>query len=318
MRHEPPNYHHRRRRIKREPLPWEIDMTLCMAASCVEQDGESRIVAWTDTRVEGEGAGSNSGYKYEFIKTPGWRALIAGEISKARDLAATFREVLDASELHGRNIFDKLNEASGAHNLKLRSRLVQNRLGISFERFVKTGEHEVDQDTRRRIWYELDQLNFGCALIVFGFIDGIHLMYSIDELGEVTNRPNFVAIGTGGVIAESNLHFREQMSVDSVERTIYNLYESHRIAVASKAPGVGETPNAIIYGPPKDEELNQEWYLTPKCLTVLSSSFRKYGPKVVGPVPSLTRHLKAKAEIPAWIKKLQATPSKKRLKKPLR
>jgi len=186
-------------------------MTLCIAAACREEDSkEPRIVACTDARAETGFAGGDVAFKYEWLARPSWQALMSGEVSKAEQMAATFRTLLRPSDLDMDSIFDKLNEASNAHKMLLCDQTVRRRLGISFKRFLEKGEHELTVEVRNRMLYELEEIDFGCTLLTYGFVKGIDFPYifTIDGSGEVTHRQNFAAIGSGGMVAESVLYQR--------------------------------------------------------------------------------------------------------------
>lgn len=259
-------------------------MTLCMAAACQEQ-GAARIVALADTRIETDWAGANIGFKYEWLVEPDWPMLIAGDISSAKEFAKTCRSVLDPSEFTVLNIVDKLTEAALAHKRKLAERLVRSTLNIPFERFVKHGEKEIPPDLRNRLWYDLAQLDLGCSAIVYGFLSKRSQIFLIEESCEVKIHPDFVAIGTGSVVAQSTLFYREQGEACSVERSLYNLNEAFLLARDS-APGVGGDANATICAPNATGGMDTYLVLS-KYHAKLYAAFKRYGPKPARNVPSL-------------------------------
>lgn len=262
-------------------------MTLCMAARCV--DGNRRLIVTTaDQRAEKDWAGGEVGWKFGWAARPGWGALLAGEIGKAEDFLATSRELLNPEEFTSRNIFDKLNEVSCAHKKKLIERHVQMRLGISFERFLTEGEHELTSQVRNQMMYEIERLDFGCSLILFGYIQHEPFMFSIDSEGEVTFCQNFSAIGTGAVIAEATLYQRGQSAFNSsLDQTLYNLYEASEMARI--APGVSKTRHFAVFEPSETEDekvtLN---VLSDECLDTLGELFNQYGSKRIDEIPPLS------------------------------
>src|ERR1700687_2186219 len=116
LRRKPLN--HDQFKLKSKRLPWRRDMTLCIAAACWEAEEEPRIIICSETRVESGWAGAKIAHKHAWI-TPHWQALMAGELSKAEDFAATCTETLKAGVFSSENIFDRLNEASAKHKAKL-------------------------------------------------------------------------------------------------------------------------------------------------------------------------------------------------------
>jgi hypothetical protein len=260
-------------------------MTLCMAAACQEQ-GALRIVALTDSRIEAVWAGANTGYKYAWLAEPDWPMLIAGDLSSAKEFAKTCRSVVEPSEFTALNIVDKISDAALAHKRKLAERLVRSRLSIPFERFVKHGEKEIPSDVRTRLWYDLAQLELGCSAIVYGFLNDRPQIFLIEDSGDVTIRSEFIAIGTGYVVAHSALYYREQQSACSVERTLYNLFEAFFLAQEHRVPGVGGNPQAMICAPNKDGGMDKYLVLS-KYKGKLKAAFKRYGPKPAKNVPPL-------------------------------
>jgi hypothetical protein len=160
-------------------------MTLCIAAACETEQKERGIIVCTDSREETNSAGGDIAFKHDDVAI-GWHCLLADDISKAKDFAATCRSVLDSSKFTAQNIFDKINEASSKHKEKLCARMVEMRLGISFKRFLENGGQELTAEVRNRVLYELEGLNFGCDLILFGFIQDFPYILSTDHEGEVS------------------------------------------------------------------------------------------------------------------------------------
>jgi hypothetical protein len=254
-------------------------MTLCIAAACKDDQGEPRIVVCNDTWEQTESAGGHVADKQDYIGH-GWRCLLAGDISKAEDFAATCRSVLKPREFTYDNVFDKLNEASAKHKEKLTKRLIEMRLGMSFDRFLKRGERELTLEARNRALYEIERIDFGCELIVFGFIVDwpIPQIFSINTDGEVSHNQNFAAIGTGSEVAEAVLYQRQQYSERTIEQTLYVLFEAGMLAHMSNAPGVGPPSGIYLMEPAADGNIRQR-IIKSEAVDVLVGYLRKYGPK---------------------------------------
>ncbi len=255
-------------------------MTLCIAAACEE----NRIVTLMDTRTETAYSGSDTGFKFDWIAR-GWTALLAGEMSKAEEFTATLRSMLKAEEFTRENIWDKLNEGSCAHKEKLCKQMIGLRLGISWERFLASGDTEVSPEVRNRLWYEVQDLKFGCELVVCGFINNGTHIFRIDDTGNVSGEQNFASVGTGSMIAESVLDRRGQSRDMSLEQTIYNVAEAFALTVKGKAPGVGGMPHMLIA-----KEIGSDVVVKTTGLKLdrlLSEWLRKYSPKDVGDLQTL-------------------------------
>lgn len=257
-------------------------MTLCIAANCLENRNPERpcIVVSADSRSESDITGGDNTSKYEIL-TDGLWAVFAGRISNARDLAATFREVLAGTELKQDTLFQKLNDASGRHKGKLCDREAHLRFGISYKAVRERGEHELPENNRLRFFHDLDDLGFDCELLIVGFLDDTRAaIFRVDSNGEVTLEDNFRAIGSGETIAEGNLAFRNQRIVNSVEETLYHVYESTRLAVEAKAPGVGDTELFFVLTPNEHGRFEAK-AVTPDGLRKLKRQWKRFAPREI-------------------------------------
>lgn len=255
-------------------------MTLCIAAKCATKNNEPRFVLCADKRVEVGWAGADVAFKLAWAAV-NWPALVAGDIAKAHDLLATFRgELRSAHEAHKNTVFDKLNAAVSLHKKKLCERFVSQKLGISLERFLTKGEHELTPEIRNRTLLQLEELNFDCEVMLAAFLgNGQPFLFSIAEDGEVTEHQNFAAIGTGSVIARSTLYYRQQNQYTTIEETLYNLFEASQLAKI--APGVGEITEFVIMLPPEKGkyEVSKFYRTNDHYRKLLQKTFKRIGPK---------------------------------------
>jgi hypothetical protein len=218
-----------------------------MAAICLE-DGEGRIVLCVDERIESNHAGGNIGFKIS-VAGPQLAALYAGDPSQAEDFLATSRTVFDSNPLSRNTVYDILNGVVSTHREKIYERHLRNSLGVSYDRFLTRGETEIDGKTRNEIFTELRDLDFGCELIIIGFISEREFMFYVSNHGAISRIHDFITIGSGSVIADSLLFLRAQRHDNSVERTLYNLYEASQLS-KRVAPGVGETKDFAVLEAP--------------------------------------------------------------------
>jgi|SRR5215212_4969057 len=301
LRREPHVYEVKHKR-KQNParLPWEADMTLCLAAICVARipSNDYRIVFGADRRAEASWVGGDVAFKFDWI-AKGWAALIAGDTSKSLDFLSTTRAAFEAdpTPVSRNNVFDRFNDISCAHKEKLCHRFIRQQLGISFDQFMNQSEDDLPSDLRGRLFHEMGQLEYGCELLVFGFTKReLHSgdtifepkIVEIDRYGEVFMHQNFAAIGTGAVIAKSTLYQRGQSAFTSLESTIYRIFEASHLAYKS-APGVGQITQFQILEPPTvtDDTLRLKG-TNQKCLGIMASTFEAIGPKPMIAIPSLS------------------------------
>jgi hypothetical protein len=282
-------------------------MTLCIAATCRRSSG-NRMVICADKRTEVEWAGGDVGNKVDFMSV-NWAVLFAGDESKALDLINTGREIfMDEGGITLDNVFEKLNEVSSTHKRKLCDRYVRQTWGISFEQFLTKGEAELTPEVRSRVFHDISELKFDCDVTVVGFLLETPFIFTIHSDGEVVRYENFAAIGTGSLIAESVLFQREQQSTDTLDRTLYNVYEAARLGRI--APGVSETHDFIVLAPPTEDDSNVGWsYVSKPGLKMLDETFKIVGPKALIDVPKITEshvHLMDQADLQS-VKGLQVT-----------
>ena len=262
-------------------------MTLCMAAIAKDtNDHKDKLLLAFDKRAETFWAGGDVIFKLG-LAGYNWPALVAGDVSRAEDFLATCRATLlsDPETLTMENVFDKFNRVSSTHKEKLCKRFVEQQLGISFERFLAEGEHELTPEVRSRVFQGLQQIEFDCEVIVCGYIGKYPQLFEIDKFGDVTSHQNFAAIGTGSIVAKSTLYQRTQKRTISLNKTLYHFYEAAKLAHQS-APSVGEIDQFVIIEPidPPDSPMRVT-QTTTKCFQLLEKTFKKVGPKRVTNVP---------------------------------
>lgn len=272
---------------KFERLSWRQKMTLCIAAACIEgddpySDDKQRIVVCADPRIQTDVASGDVGTKHTSISNNLW-AMYSGDTSQAQKLAGTCREVLGGLTVDYTDVlFEKLNEASATHKRRLCDEMAQLKFGISYERLLTNGREELPEDSRLRFFHRLEDLDYQCDLLIAGFVGNSAVIYYIDDRGEVSQRENFAAIGSGSAIAEGNLFFRQQHGISTVERTLYCVYESTRLAYEAKAPGVGQTLTFLKLEPSQQGILGVG-RMSAKCLGELTRLYeQKYGPRTIG------------------------------------
>lgn len=262
-------------------------VTLCIAATGFvgdEANRQMKIVFGWDAREENQFTGGDVAFKVEFVGS--LLALQAGEGSAPEDFLATCRSCLP-DNLNFSNAFDHLNAAVGTHKRKLCQRKAQNKFGIDYERVLTNGEQELPADTRERFFYDLEKLDPGYEVIIFGFSGGGPLIFVVDGYDVRMCTQTFATVGSGAVIAETVLYQRKQQFGIHLDYTVYNVYEAFSLA-SGAAPGVGAFTIGIA-SPTSDPKVPVDWqFVNEDGKKVLEKAFQKFGPRPVDSPPTLT------------------------------
>lgn len=251
-------------------------MTLCIAATCLNRNGKSRIVVSSDWRTElGTLAAAEVQNKLYWLFKGSWCVLIAGTVPSALSLISTIRSSVKPERLTRANIEDQLNRAVLKHRNKLVKRYVKTRLNVTFKHYL-THRSELDKATWTETQAAIEGIGLDCSLLVCTFIKREVFIFQVDEECAVTREENFAAIGSGKDVASAILCFRRQHEGLPLEETVYHLFEATRFARKANVPGVGKLHAfSILYPGRKQRRLRQ------RGLRQLSEYFDEYGPKKV-------------------------------------
>lgn len=237
------------RPLKHVRYAMETDMTVCIAAAAMAFSDDPSIVLCSDCRLEDALSGADTGRKIQFSDS-GWCYLMAGSLSRAKELVAIYRSSLAPA-------WDCKDEAEAVQMLRrgpeiLKQRLVEEYLGtkwaINLEDFKLNGRKRFPSDLYNRINLDIEQINLGCELVMACFLETQPLIFLIDQSGQVHPQSGFATIGSGFSIAQASMHQRGYRHDFSVEKAMYCAYEAKRLAQIS--PGVGsKTEMGVIFGP---------------------------------------------------------------------
>lgn len=256
-------------------------MTLCIAAACGSYKQHAIVYAW-DAREENQFVGSDIAFKVSGASKT-LLALMSGEGSAPEDYLATCRSTLPDS-MEPDESYDQLNKAVAIHKQKLAERLSQKRFGISYERLLTKGQQEIPAENRDRFFYDLERLDPGYEVIVFGFLKKYIQIYIIDGYTVRSCNETFGAVGSGAIVAETVLYQRKQESSLTVDQTLYNVYEACRLA--GGAPGVGKFEMAVIDSTKFDERgFPESRYVGDHGKAILEKTFQKFGPRNIKQAP---------------------------------
>jgi hypothetical protein len=277
-------------------------MTICIAAS-TQVTMLNKETAWVNanpaivmcTDLQGS---SDSSSAETLIKTEplpyGFAALLSGPSSDSRELVEVIRSVLEETPLSEDRPYKNLRllrravakyrrQCSEAHNGAA--------LGISYRDFRTNGKEQLPEDLYSALSWEIRNYRSGVEVLLVGFlkaevkIPGIEpgfmhmpVIYKISE-DRVWVCDHFGVIGSGTTIGESSLYHREHTTVNSLDRTLYNVYEAKRLG--EKAPGVGRKTILSILRPPADDGVLPWEIIRQGGIDLLESQFQRYGPQPV-------------------------------------
>jgi len=263
-------------------------MTLCIAAICDHAVGkEPKIVLCADLERQSEGVGSSETEdKLGFVKK-GWPTLIAGTIARANDLIDIYAGYLNEH-------LKDMDEFSFAEHMRKPAYIQkENRVDeflrqtYAFDRtyFYGEGSQKLPESFISKVAGEIEKIKLDASLIITGFrqetyysddsVDDRPFLSVIDEAQGLlgTLEDEYGAIGSGTYVALASLYRREQESTDSLERTLYNVYEANRLS--EEVPGVGK--NLIAMYVLRKSGVVQE--VTESGYEYFKKLYARYGPR---------------------------------------
>ena len=267
-------------------------MTLCIAAVCDHvKDNISKIVMCVDMQREQEGIGSSETEdKLSYVRK-GWPTLCAGTISRSNELVEVYADYLSKhfGQIDEFNLIDHLREPVHIQKKKLVEEYLRQNYTFDWKYFYGDGLKILPDTFITKVGYEIQKIKLDASLIICGF-----LPQTSYENGEIFQSPflglvdvqedlisdqeyprildDFAATGSGGPTALSSLYRREQSPDDSLERTLYNVYEANLLS--EEVPGVGKRYIGIYVLDEKGamSEMTDAGYKNLKKL------YAKYGP----------------------------------------
>ena len=261
--------------------PWEVKMTLCIAAGCQDYSkskyiGVPHVVLAHDYKVETDTASAETEFKSEQLH-PLWYGLLAGPIAEARELLSLYKDLLWSEEITHQNCLEKLRVPPA----KLRWRLADSHTmathAMSYGQFLDKGKTQLPEDLFQRTCYEVAAQRIEAELILVGYIGGNFHIFEFKG-GEIAQRSHFAAIGSGAQIASSVLYQREHVFFRSITQAAYTVYEAKLLSEI--APGVGHQTSYVLLGPPTGDSTE---LLRNVCVDAeeraLRKAFRRFGPK---------------------------------------
>jgi hypothetical protein len=258
-------------------------MTLCIAARCIKYINVGKnvpmVVLSADQQVEIAMAGAETEFKYERL-SPHWIAMLAGTLHHARELAGCYRTELLASEegLKDATVLEALHRPLNAMRYRLADRYTQRRVAMSYDDFLRNGRHQLPDFLHQEMSGDIARQQIEAELILVGYLGTEFVLFKIDGYSfDVVQWSAFAVVGTGSTIAMGNLFQRQHTEFDSLQNTLYAVYESHRLGRI--APGVGMKNIMIVLR--KGATRIEHAMMAPEDALLYDGAFDKFGPRAI-------------------------------------
>jgi len=184
----------------------------------------------------------------------------------------SFSEETDA--IDETNLVALVQRAIANRKTQKASEYVGTKFGISYEDFIANGKEKFPPDIFRDHIYAISSLRIPVDLIICGFTPDFPLLCKLNSDGSVSLHDHFAVCGEGEYLASSALYHREQNEYNTLERTIYNVYEAKKYA--ERVPSVGELTGLYILNRDGKRRVSEH------TKDILEKTFAELGPK---PVP---------------------------------
>jgi 20S proteasome alpha/beta subunit len=255
-------------------------VTLCIAAEC-----RGHVIVGSDFRGEDDYTSAENQNKLEWIENT-WPVLIAGTVWRAHDLVAVlnreFAEVRRKSiVIDDKNVQVILRRAVRKQKYQLADEIVSRELGIQYAVFLRDGKGFLSEKSFQEIEGDVRKVDLDCELIVVFFYDRRPYLYRVSSDFSVALVDNFCCIGSGEMLANSDLSYREHDADQILRTSLYRVFEAHQLA--KRAPGVGENFAISVFSQEKGGQV--VWKrLSDSGLASLKRNFTRFGPKRISGV----------------------------------
>lgn len=255
----------------------EDDLTLCIGALARDDDNSFCIVTCSDKLESNDFYGAETLHKIHVLP-PDLFMLFADSPARAKELQLLFEAHLKQEPLKASHIVQQLEIPLITLKRRLAESFVGRRLGMSYGEVLK------EPDKWRYYLDQVDQHTLRATLIIGGFLeDRPILLQTIATQPDPQPRlewvQNYAAIGSGGLIAEAWLAFREQDQNTRLWNTLYNLFEAKK--QAQIGPPVGKKITRLVIWRRRGEgqPYLRATVITPEGISQLENLYKQYGPK---------------------------------------
>lgn len=253
----PPRNYPIKRKVSNLKLRYSCAVTVCIAVACQEQ-GDSRIVLCSDTRLDYDYLGStNTTCKIDVLGY-GWCAQMAGHWSGVQELCAILKR-------------------------KVRS----FRVGPRSSEIITAAQKSVAEFLKSPL-YQSDQT---VQLLLSGFDENFPVIVDVSVYPNdfrIDYKVGFGAVGSGFQIASTLLQLRESNPAMPLSYGAYLAYEAKR--GSEKAAQVGRLTALSIQAPPSHDDRERAWVkvMGEQGLANLESLYRTLWKTPLADFPDLT------------------------------
>ena len=271
-------------------------MTLCIAAACMDENKE-RIIIGTDWRVEGEiSAGADIQDKLYWVNDD-IPILISGNVTRSIELRDSYRTILESwkaenppKKITYRNIRGFIKAGARLFKRELANEVATFASGLSYKEMREAvAKKEIPATVSVSIYRKIERVDFECDVIVIAFVDGNQYIFQIERSGHFEECDSFAVVGEGAYVAQAALYLREHDSDDSLDKTLYDVFEAMRLA--SRCVGsVSKKMHTIIvlYPPKKRGDGVTADFLTSKGFKFLRTLYKeKFGMRSINKFPTI-------------------------------
>ena len=253
-------------------------MTVCIAARVLGNN--PALILCMDLKGSVEWSSSETTHKWIPLRH-GFHAQIAGQVSRAKELAHHCEDALPANPVTQRDIVQALRKGIGTHKRALADEYTQGKLGISYEEFRKKGKTWIPEDIYREMSWEIKNQYATDELIVSGFIGRDPYIFKVSS-DHVITCDDFAVIGSGTALSEASLLQRSQNINQGKDLTIYQVYEAKKLAERADAVGT-KTRIVIIWGDGSKQYVNDIGF------DLLKARFAQFSPQPINTSVSLPK-----------------------------
>lgn len=248
-------------------------MTVCIAAVCEENTTDPKIILCTDRKVSSALGSSETMSKVRSIVPNKWSCLTSGTdshiLATLLHLQEQFRE--HKGTVDETNALSLVRAALNKRKLEMAEECIRGKFGISYTEFMATGKSRLPDDQFRSATTEVELLKNDAELIIVGFPLGFSMLIKTEGTYAAI-KEDFAVAGEGGYLAQASMLHRAHNSLESLDRSLYCVYEAKKFAEG--APSVGRSTSVITMS--KDGVLR---FMNHKGRQFLDATYEKLGPQ---------------------------------------
>ena len=255
--------------------PWEVELTICIAAACIE-DGDinkRRIVQCTDSLVSNALGSAETMMK----QTPighNFQMLPSGTAPEASAMRRLLKKHFGSAEgIDETNVLVLVKSAIHERKREIVESFVQNRYALSYDELIRFGKEKIPIEQFNNTFIKISGLTPEIEFLVTGFDQYGQPIIIVAGRGEepfITE--GFGVVGSGLYLASSALLQREVDYIWPLNKTVYAVWEAKKYAERVKT--VGKATTLTYRGPGGLAKI-----LHPTGTMAIRDHYNNYGPK---------------------------------------